>query len=341
MPELPVNLLGYMGCPQGLVVTSEALGRKYTSRIDGVRIELYFPKFRSAGLFASCPDPLVGTDLDSSLCSPDFWGIFRACGSLNSCGESSAGHAGYVTVLVRHVGWMISAGDTNTYQRVSEKIEDFWRGCVRWCAVVEEPHEGWLVFRPPQLSLCEPRLAAEASSGQKMPTYQSTGGGFGAQERGFSSATLAQALDSVGRGIQIPLPWELLLDARSHFLTFDFRRSVIDSCSACETAYAQLFLDMKGDSVTARRQLDKLGGIIPLVSKLRRMLTSGATEYQRFAFHNDRLPEPEVLKEVVAKPRNRAVHEGDALSDTQARAALAMANRVVQELLPNGLLAGS
>jgi hypothetical protein len=120
-----------------------------------------------------------------------------------------------------------------------------------------------------------------------------------------------------------PAEWLFIRDARSLLNAGDFRRAVIDACTAAELSVTALI----------DRRFDLLG-------------TSQADREQQFASHhglskliqlNNNLGAstlPRRLQQDVAEPRNKAAHQGAKSSEAEARAAILKATDAVEMAYP-------
>ena len=120
-----------------------------------------------------------------------------------------------------------------------------------------------------------------------------------------------------------PAEWLFIRDARSLLNAGDFRRAVIDACTAAELSVTALI----------DRKFDQVG-------------TSQADRDQQFASHhglskliqlNNHLGAstlPRRLQQDVAEPRNSAAHQGAQSSEAEARTAILKATEVVEMAYP-------
>jgi hypothetical protein len=130
---------------------------------------------------------------------------------------------------------------------------------------------------------------------------------------------LQAAMDLAASGTPPQAEWLFIRDARSLLNAGEFRRAVIDACTAAELSVTALIdrkFDMDGMNQADRDQRfrDHHG-----LSKLIRLNNSlGAS------------PLPRRLQQDVAEPRNNAAHQGAMSSDAEARAAILKAAEVVE-----------
>jgi hypothetical protein len=125
--------------------------------------------------------------------------------------------------------------------------------------------------------------------------------------------------------------WLLLRDARSLLNAGEYRRAVIDACTAAELAAIALidraFAADGTTQVERKRDFDNHRGLSKLKSLHKKRQAAG------------RLPRR--LVEDVAAPRNRAAHRGEALSDVHVKTAIATAAEVVDIAYPlNSIVPG-
>lgn len=117
--------------------------------------------------------------------------------------------------------------------------------------------------------------------------------------------------------------WLFIRDARSLLNAGDFRRGVIDACTAAELSVTALIdrkFDQLGTSQTDReQQLADHHGLQRLIRLNNRL---GASTL------------PSRLQQDVAEPRNSAAHQGATSSHAEARAAILKATEVVEMAYP-------
>jgi hypothetical protein len=120
-----------------------------------------------------------------------------------------------------------------------------------------------------------------------------------------------------------PGEWSFIRDARSLLNAGEYRRAVIDACTAAELSVTALIdrkFDLAGTSQSDRDQEFKdhhgLSKLIELHNKFR----TGKV--------------PKRLYEDVGAPRNKAAHDGATLSEAEARAAILKATEAVELAYP-------
>jgi hypothetical protein len=139
---------------------------------------------------------------------------------------------------------------------------------------------------------------------------------------------LQAAMDLAASGSTPQTEWLFIRDARSLLNAGEFRRAVIDACTAAELSVTALIdrkFDVDGTSQADRDQQfrDHHG-----LSKLIRLNNGvGASTL------------PRRLQQDVAEPRNKAAHQGATSSEAEARSAILKAAEVVEIAYPLGSLA--
>lgn len=133
--------------------------------------------------------------------------------------------------------------------------------------------------------------------------------------------TLLACSRLAANGIQPPDEWLFIRDARSLVNARQYRRAVIDAGTAAELAMTALIdPTLTGMNLLQREKLfEKNRGLWEL-SNL--MLTQNAGT------------RPDRLQPDLAEPRNRAAHDGAAMNETKANAAIAIAADLVEQLHP-------
>ncbi|MFL0295155.1 hypothetical protein ACJH6J_29635 [Mycobacterium sp. SMC-18] len=141
----------------------------------------------------------------------------------------------------------------------------------------------------------------------------------------LSRAQLERCFALAGASKRPPLAWRLICDAHSLARHDEHRRATLDAATATELAVTEL-LDqyaIAANSPTVTRQIEKtkmLGNLLGLVAEKMPQTVSPSLSEQ--------------AKEQVAKPRNRAIHEGVPLSKKEAEAAVTTARQLVEAAYP-------
>jgi hypothetical protein len=135
---------------------------------------------------------------------------------------------------------------------------------------------------------------------------------------------LQAAMDLSASGKPPDAEWLFLRDARSLLNAGEFRRAVIDACTAAELAVTALIdrkFSAEGTSKAERmKQFDAHHGLSKLKSLHKKRHAAGKL--------------PKRLVEDVGAPRNKAAHRGATLSDAEAHTAIATAAEVVEMAYP-------
>jgi hypothetical protein len=139
--------------------------------------------------------------------------------------------------------------------------------------------------------------------------------------------TLTGCMRLAGDGTQPPDAWLFIRDARSLVNARQYRRAVLDAGTAAELAMTAL-IDGKHTHLNFLER-EKL------LEKHR-----GLWEMSCLMVQSQAGTRPAGLQKDLAEPRNRAAHDGAALSEAKAIAAIAIAVDLVEQLHPlQGLLA--
>lgn len=133
--------------------------------------------------------------------------------------------------------------------------------------------------------------------------------------------TLTGCMRLAGDGAQPPDAWLFIRDARSLVNARQYRRAVLDAGTAAELAMTAL-IDAKHNHLNLlerEKLLEKHRGLWEM---------SGLMEQSQAGTR------PPGLQKDLAEPRNQAAHEGAALSEAKANAAIAVAVDLVEQLHP-------
>lgn len=136
---------------------------------------------------------------------------------------------------------------------------------------------------------------------------------------------LLGAFDAASAGIELPLQHRMWSTARMHLILADHRSCAIDACCAAEVALSNAVIEtMKRDrGLSDRKAKDFVVSAHGVVDVFRLYL----------AARGSALSEGQV-KGQLAGPRNRAAHEGDVLTKSEAEAALRTARELIAEATP-------
>jgi hypothetical protein len=140
----------------------------------------------------------------------------------------------------------------------------------------------------------------------------------------MEAATLDQwtiALDCASDARELAIEHQLLNGSRASLKRSEWRRSVLDAGTACEVAIATLV-----QRELARQSTPSLATYV--LKKAR-----GITELARLA-QSMGVQLPTSLRTTLADPRNRAAHEGALLSQAEAKAAIGVAEHIVDLATP-------
>jgi hypothetical protein len=141
---------------------------------------------------------------------------------------------------------------------------------------------------------------------------------------GASKAELRGAFKRASQRLALPIQHHLLLDARTHLFTQDYRRAVIDAGTATEVALSALIAKHLNTAMTA----DATERIITQANGLIGLFNLGTSLGQRFPVSRHR------LMNQLAKHRNSAAHGGLVPQQNEAADAVTCARELVYAATP-------
>jgi hypothetical protein len=130
----------------------------------------------------------------------------------------------------------------------------------------------------------------------------------------FTIEQIKSTLKYVERGAVVPSHFQFLRNAVKHHDSGNYRESVMDSATALETALTTL-IDQSLSNLTSTQKdifMSKQNGIMNLFDVLKKL------------GHN--LPPQNDFVVYIARPRNKAIHEGVSISSDQAKQAIDFAH---------------
>lgn len=139
------------------------------------------------------------------------------------------------------------------------------------------------------------------------------------------------AIQAASSGFEVDEELQMLARAHLGLLRRDYRASIIDSCSAVEMSLIQWItkeFTHRYDAKTAKQLTKRLNGVAALFKIY-------------FAAHGSKVTFEEVFEQ-LARPRNRALHNGEKFSEDDADRSFKMAKNLISEtaqvLLPSDVL---
>ena len=134
-------------------------------------------------------------------------------------------------------------------------------------------------------------------------------------------ATLKGCMTLAANATKPPDEWVFIRDARALIKAKQFRRAVIDAGTAAELAMTSLIDPTLTEMNLLQRER--------LFEKNR-----GLWELSNLMVERNAGMRPDRLRQDLAEPRNKAAHDGAALNETKANAAVAVAADLVEQLHP-------
>jgi hypothetical protein len=308
-PAKEIDSIAWLDWP--LLVVSSLAGRSFDIRIADRPTVLTLPKEGppSFGAPSPAPSPSFPTFPPPGLAEPVVGSDSRFVLSLTTPEDA------FVVEGVR-LRWYDddfarSITTRANVARFSQQVGD-------WLSVVREWLEAWSGGRPSsirreasplvRLVMSHNPDAGEFRAGGQAPLIVQ-------HMRIFTADELRAAFAAASRGLRLPLEYQLLGDARLSAAHDEHRHAVINACSAAEVGLAQ---SLRGALARAKRTEKEITATLKV---------SGVVELYR-AHALRRPPLPVSIGEVMshlAGPRNRAVHEAQALDRAAAYKAIATA----------------
>ena len=328
------SIFGVVRCIRPWAVDQRALGLRYPTRVGSVAADVVITEHQDPEAEWAVGDHTARQDqIDASFSLPP--DVLAAVASASVPPASLYPRAQWTTVdqahrvpqmTVRHLILVASATEKELPQSrigvgdsVEERLGDALRqGIEEWYRVAAS----WIEVHTAQdLDYENPRfdawieggaLATFAASGSRLNT-----GGRVVLTTHFeipaSPALLALAFERASTGVQPPLPHVLLRDARAAWHRRSYRRAVIDAAVAAEVALAR-WATARGIEI----ERPNLGKFIRELHERGTLSGKGKG----------------LLEKDLVKPRNDAVHRGEATTSSEAFAALDVAAAILQRFGP-------
>lgn len=317
-------LEGSFACGSGFLVTTDCLGQTLRSRTANHELSLTLP-VRTDGTQgnelqrAPWKYVLEGDDRDACW-SDDEWG-------------SVAGAAGekptYAHIKRCVVHSEVTANNEVAFQEAAQRFGDelavWWSSVCDWLDILTL--QDFASLKRAQRSILNDSVQMWSGDSAGVRTagisYQIFTGGIH-QVEVLDAHQLQAALDLAARGTQLDAEWLFMRDARSLFNAGEYRRAVIDACTAAELAVTAL-IDRKFDEDgTSQAERKREFGAHHGISKLKQLHKKRQASGQL----------PKRLVDEVGAPRNRAAHKGASLSRAEAGTAIKTAAEVVSIAFP-------
>ncbi|WP_459547617.1 HEPN domain-containing protein [Nocardia sp. X0981] len=319
-------LEGHFACGSGFLVVPDCLGRTFSSRIPTCRLSITLPA-RPEGIESKelrrppWTYVLEGDDRNAYWSSDD-WGSVAGV-------DSEIPTYAYVKRCV--VRSEVTANDELEFKAAAQMFADglaVWWNCVcDWLDVLTLQDFARLERSQRSILNDSVQMWSGDSAGVRQAgiSYQSMTGGIH-QVEVLDAHKLQAALDLAGKGTQPDAEWLFMRDARSLLNAGEYRRAVIDACTATELAVTALIdrkFDEDGtDPAERRRIFGAHHGLSKLCHLHKKRNADGKL--------------PRRLVENVAAPRNKAAHRGAALGRAEAEVAIKSAAEVVEIAFPLG-----
>jgi hypothetical protein len=328
-------LEGHFACGSGLLIESECLGRSYTSRTSGRDLTLSLPRMPAdwqGDGFLKPPQWKYQTfedrGLEARLSDTGFeWGA--TSGFKNNDDGSQSPEFARVRRW-RFETTMVAASDkfafSNARSEAIREIEIWWDLVSSWISIftkqdfveIGKTRSGIRVG--PIVTWCGSgdQLRVNGSRDASIPIVNDVG-----VDR-LNEITLLRCMTLAGNGTQPPDEWLFIRDARSLVNAKQYRRAVIDACTAAELSLTTL-IDNKfaadGTSTKDRKkQFDSHHGISKLKALHNKVGAAGNL--------------PKRLVEDVGATRNKAAHRGYSPTIDETELAIETAVLVVEQAYP-------
>jgi len=138
-----------------------------------------------------------------------------------------------------------------------------------------------------------------------------------------SESMFSAAVRAASAGIEVAPELQMLARAHLGLMRRDYRGSIIDSCSAAEMSIIQWLTNtftVRYDASTAKKLSDRLNGVAALFKVY-------------FASNGSQVTFKEVFEQ-LARPRNKALHNGEKFSGDESDKAFKIAKRLISETAP-------
>ncbi|MCP2288760.1 HEPN domain-containing protein [Nocardia amikacinitolerans] len=317
-------LEGHFSCGSGFLITPDCLGEAFHSRTTNYELSITLP---SQGDGPESPElrrppwvyVLAGDDRDAYWSSDD-WGTIAS---------TAAGTPTYAHIKRCIVHSKVEANGEDEFKTAAQLFGDelalWWSAVCDWLDVLTL--QDFASLRRTQRSLLNDSIqiwSGDSTGARKAGiSYQVVTGGVH-QVEVLDAQKLQAALDLSGQSRQPEAEWLFLRDARSLLNAGDYRRAVIDACTAAELSVTAL-IDRKFDEdrvspAERKKAFKEHHGIFKLKQLHKKRKASGEL--------------PKRLVEDLGAPRNKAAHRGAALSRAEAQVAIETAAEVVGIAFP-------
>lgn len=323
-------LEGAFRCGEGFLATPECLGQTFQSRTASHAVSITLPQFQAGQPRASLTRPpwryvregedpnVIPTDPDDS------WGAVAG---------GNADNPNYAHILQCVVHSEVTADDDDSFRAAAvqfgDELSDWWALVCDWLDVLTLQDFAGLGRAQRSILDDSVQMWSGDFSGIRRAgvNYQVMTGGMNWVEV-LDHQRIQASMDLAASDSSPHVEWLFLRDARSLLNAREYRRVVIDACTAAELSVTALIdrkFDLAGTSQADREdQFSKHHGLAKLIEL-------------HNSFKTGKLPRR--LYQEVGAPRNKAAHVGARSSEAEARAALVKAAEVVAMAYPLSTIA--
>jgi hypothetical protein len=314
-------LEGAFRCGDGFLAAPECLGHEFQSRTASHALSITLPEVH-AGSLRRPPWRYVREGEDRDLIPTDrddHWGSIAGGG---------ADTPKYAHVLQCVVHSEVAATDDETFKAAAtqfgDELSDWWALVCDWLDILALQDFAGLGRAQRSILDDSVQMWGGDSDGVRRAgvNYQVMTGGMNWVEV-LDRQRLELAMDLAASNSSPHVEWLFLRDARSLLNAREYRRAVIDSCTAAELSVTALIdrkFDLAGTSQADRKkQFSKHNGLAKLIEL-------------HNSFRTGKLPKR--LYQEVGAPRNNAAHVGASSSEAEARAAISKSAEVVNMAYP-------
>lgn len=317
-------LEGHFACGSGFLVTPDCLGRRFSSRTATYELSITLPALYEGHEKERLRRPpwtyvLAGDDRDAYW-SSDEWG------SVAGTGAEAPTYAHIMRCVVHS---KVAANDEADFKAAAQLFGDevaaWWSSVSDWLDVLTL--QDFASLKRAQRSILNDsvQMWSGDSAGVRKAgiSYQVLTGGIH-QVEVLDEHQLQAALDLAASGTPPDVEWLFMRDARSLLNAGEYRRAVIDACTAAELAVTALIDRKFDDDGTSQAERTREFGAHHGLSKLKLLHKKrGAVGAL-----------PKRLVDDVGAPRNKATHKGERLGKAEAETAIKTAVDVVAIAFP-------
>jgi hypothetical protein len=318
-------LEGAFRCGDGFLAAPECLGHTFESRTKSHALSLTLPEIDGASLKRP-PWRYVREGEDRGVVATDDHGHW---GSIAGGGDNPK----YAHVLQCVIHSEVAATDDETFQAAAAKfgdeLSDWWALVCDWLDVLTLQDFAGLGRAQRSILDDSVQMWSGDCDGVRRAgvNYQVMAGAMNWVEV-LDRQRIELAMSLAASNSSPHIEWLFLRDARSLLNAREYRRALIDACTAAELSVTALIdrkFDLAGTSQTDRKdQFSKNHGLSNLIAL-------------HNSFRTGKLPKR--LYQEVGAPRNNAAHVGGLSSESEARKAISKSAEVVNLAYPLSAIA--